>query len=131
MELVTMGEAAQRMGVSVDTVRRRLHRGELAGRLQPTLQSFTWLIEVPERFGSGLTSKAGAAGPAFASASTPAGVALPAGGVRALRALMDVLMHESDSRDRPLESKDCQTERVHVLLQQTLNVPSPPGRHRT
>ena len=127
MELVTMVEAAQRMGVSVDTVRRRLHRSELAGRLQPTLQGFIWLIEVPERSGSGLTSEAEAAGPAFAPASTPAGVALPAGGVRALRRLMYALMHENNARDRPLESKDYQSERMHVLLQQVLNVPSPPG----
>ena len=47
MDLVTMGEAAQRLGVSVDTIRRRLRRGELEGQHQPTPQGFIWLIEMP------------------------------------------------------------------------------------
>jgi hypothetical protein len=142
MELVTMGEAAHRIGVSVDTVRRRLRRGELQGRHQPTPQGFIWLIEIPEQSGLGMASEAGmggrgsapadaAAGPAITSASTPADVAPSAGDVRTLRELMVVLRQEIDARDRQLETKDRQIEQLHVLLQQTQYVSSPLGQDRT
>ena len=124
MELVTMGEAARRIGVSVDTVRRRFRRGELSAQLQRTPQGFIWLIEITERFGPGMTLDVGAAGPAFASASTPADVALPAGRVRALRGMIEVLMHETDTGNRQRESKDRQIDRLRVLLRQTRHVPS-------
>ena len=131
MKLVTMGEAACRMGISVDTVRRRLNRGELSGRLQRTPRGFIWLIDIPGPNRPGMTSEASAAGPASVSASNPAGGALPAGGVQALRELLDVLRHEIDANDRTHESKGRQVEMLHVLLQQTLSGPSPPGQHRT
>ena len=48
MEMVSLPEAAQRLGVSVDTVKRRLRRGELKGRQDPRPQGYTWLIEMPD-----------------------------------------------------------------------------------
>ena len=52
MELVTMTEAARRLDVTVETVKRRLRRGELQGQKQPRPQGFTWLIEMPEDTGA-------------------------------------------------------------------------------
>lgn len=46
-EWVSISEAAARHGVSADTIRRRLKRGELTGRKETTAQGFTWAIEVP------------------------------------------------------------------------------------
>jgi len=46
-EWVSIKEAAERLGISADTVRRRLKRGELAGRHEPTAQGFTWAVELP------------------------------------------------------------------------------------
>ncbi len=131
MELVTLSDAARRMGVSEDTVRQRLRRGELSGRLQRTPQGFIWLIDAPGGFGPGMNSEANTAGPLFKSANNPAGGALPAGGVHALRELLDVLRHEFDAKDRTQETKNRRAEMLHVHLQQTLHGPSPPGRHRT
>jgi len=51
-ELVPMTEAARRLGVSVDTVKRRLKRGDLTGEQLPTPQGFTWLIAMPIGSGS-------------------------------------------------------------------------------
>ena len=48
MELVALPEAAQRLGVSVDTVKRKLRRGELRGQRVPRPQGYTWLIELPD-----------------------------------------------------------------------------------
>ena len=44
---VSIKDAAERLGASADTIRRRRERGELAGRKQPTAQGYVWEIEVP------------------------------------------------------------------------------------
>jgi len=46
-EWVSIKAAAEWLGVSPDTVRRRLKRGELPGRHERTAQGFVWQIEVP------------------------------------------------------------------------------------
>lgn len=46
-EWVSIKAAGERYGVSVDTIRRRLKRGELAGRKEATAQGFAWVVEVP------------------------------------------------------------------------------------
>lgn len=43
-----MAQAAAQMGVSVDTVRRRLKAGTLRGRITPTKHGPTWLVEAPD-----------------------------------------------------------------------------------
>ncbi len=141
MELVTMGEAAHYMGISVDTVRRRLRRGELLGHYQPTPQGIIWWVEIPERLGPAFAPESGSGsrlsvradtftGPAFALAGTSAGVAVTASGIGALRGLMKVLKHETDTKDRLLEAQDRQIKRLNALLQQTIYAPLPPGRNR-
>jgi hypothetical protein len=47
-ERVPIRDAAQRLGISTDTVRRRLKSGELNGERQETPQGFIWLVELPE-----------------------------------------------------------------------------------
>ncbi len=46
-EMVPIREAALRLGVSPDTVRRRMKAGELRGEKQPTPQGFVWHVELP------------------------------------------------------------------------------------
>lgn len=46
---VSIKEAAERLGVSVDTVRRRLKAGELAGTQEPHGKSgYRWLVQLPD-----------------------------------------------------------------------------------
>jgi hypothetical protein len=52
-----MEEAARQLGVSVATIRRRLHSGELQGFQEPTSQGFKWLVEVPELTAADTSSK--------------------------------------------------------------------------
>lgn len=47
-ESVTIKEAAARLGISADTVRRRLKRGELTGEKEETPQGYVWRIQLPE-----------------------------------------------------------------------------------
>jgi len=49
MESVPIKEAAERLGVSADTIKRRMKAGELVGHQKPTAQGFVWLVEVPAR----------------------------------------------------------------------------------
>jgi len=44
----TLAEVAEAYGVSVDTIRRRMKRGELEARRQQTPQGFKWLAAMPE-----------------------------------------------------------------------------------
>ena len=42
----SVSDAAQAFGVSVDTIRRRMKRGELDTRREQTPQGFRWLIRL-------------------------------------------------------------------------------------
>ena len=44
----TLAEVADAYGVSVDTIRRRMKRGELETRRHQTPQGFKWLAVLPE-----------------------------------------------------------------------------------
>jgi len=46
VEKVSVGEAARRLGVSTDTIRRRIGKGELLAHREPTPQGFRWEIEL-------------------------------------------------------------------------------------
>ena len=46
-EHVTIREAAERLGVSPDTIRRRITRGQLQAVKEPRPQGFVWMVELP------------------------------------------------------------------------------------
>jgi hypothetical protein len=134
---VSMAEAAQLLGLSIDTVRRRLHRGELQGRQEPTAQGFRWWVEVPDKvdpghkFGTATQSQNGShsdATPEDASNATSdeSGATLAGPGeLQALREVIEVLQAQVKAqqeqlavKDHHLEAKDRQIEQLHVLLQQ-------------
>jgi hypothetical protein len=46
-ERVPIKEAAERLGVSADTIKRRMKAGELVGQKKPTAQGYIWLVDVP------------------------------------------------------------------------------------
>ncbi len=48
MPFVTVPEAATRLGIAPQTVKRRLKRGKLRGRQESTPQGFVWLVDVPD-----------------------------------------------------------------------------------
>jgi hypothetical protein len=69
IERVSIKEAAERLGVSQDTIRRRLKSGELAGEREKTPQGFVWCVELPQ----GPSNVDAAAGEPTATASAPLG----------------------------------------------------------
>ena len=48
MATVTIQEAAQHLGVSQDTVRRRIRKEELQATQTPTPQGFRWVVELED-----------------------------------------------------------------------------------
>lgn len=48
MASLTVQDAARAMGISSDTVRRRIRSGMLAAERQPTPQGYQWLVDVRE-----------------------------------------------------------------------------------
>ncbi len=45
---VPITEAAQRLGVSVDTIRRRIRAGEMLAQRELRPQGYRWLVKLPE-----------------------------------------------------------------------------------
>ena len=119
MELVTMTEAARRLDVTVETVKRRLRRGELQGQKQARPQGFTWLIEMPEDTGDRDST----------SSVTPSDTPTSNAEVHRLEDMISLLQKELDITREELEhqrsvyqselvSKNKQIEQLHILLQQ-------------
>jgi hypothetical protein len=112
-----MEEAARRLGVSVATIRRRLHSGELPGFQEPTSQGFKWLVEVPElaigapsKPNSQTNSKGVSDSVSDLDGDTP-GASTTNGEVAALKETIAVLREELEARRREVQE-------LHVLLQQ-------------
>ena len=118
MVLVDKAQAARRLGVSVDTVERRLKRGDLQGQQEARGNGWRWLIEVPE--------------PAPATngdtpAVAPAEVVLVAtlqGQVANLQEQLRVMNQALSSRDNLV------SELTVVIRQQQTMLPAPEARRR-
>jgi hypothetical protein len=112
-------EAATHLGVSPDTIRRRIRNGELQARREPTPQGYVWRVELPEE-------------------ESTEEAALEATNSTAWRELVDVLKDEVAllreqlaAHQEELASKNKQIEQLHVLLQQTQAVLPAPRDHRS
>jgi len=46
VDKMSIGEAARRLGVSTDTIRRRIGKGELLAHREPTPQGYRWEVEL-------------------------------------------------------------------------------------
>jgi predicted RNase H-like nuclease (RuvC/YqgF family) len=130
MVWVPKEEAARLLGVSIDTVERKLKRRELNGKQDPRPRGWRWLVEIPQDVATAETSAAPATNPANAPADACAN------GPEALRELVDTVKDEVaqlrqqlqcqaesyqqqlEAKDQQLEAKDKQIEQLHVLLQQ-------------
>ncbi len=105
MERVSILEAARRLGVTQETIRRRIRKGELAAYQEPRPQGYVWFVDVPEEE---LPSEE----PPYADFKEKANE------TELLREMMELLREELKTKDRQLESKDQQIKELHVLLQQ-------------
>ena len=117
---ISIQEAATRLGVSVETIRRRVHKGVVKARQVPTPQGFVWMVELPSEDSQRET---------------------PFGEPEQLHELVAVLKAQLEKKDHQLEiqaaahqdqleAKDRQIEQLHVLLQQAqAALPAPKEDH--
>lgn len=117
MNGVSIQEAAQRMGVAQDTVRRRIRRGEIQAHQEPTHQGFRWIVDDLEENAQTepMPSQEQEIG------DTHAGV------FQSLRELVDTLQAQVLSQGEELEARRREVQELHVLLQQTQAALPPAG----
>lgn len=102
MEKVSVGDAARRLGVSTDTIRRRIGKGELTAHQKPTPQGYRWEVEleVGDQPVNGHDSN--------------------------LEALVTVLNAQVQAQAQELEARRREVQELHVLLQTTQAALAPP-----
>jgi predicted ArsR family transcriptional regulator len=114
--LFTIKEAADRLGLSENTVRRRLHAGLLKG-YQEDPPYGRWLVELSDEDIEG-------AARATSDGVTP----------ELVEALRDTIRRQDETLEqfsRQLESKDQQIKELHVLLQQAQAALPAPNENRS
>jgi hypothetical protein len=114
MPETTIAEASARLGISPDTVRRRIGRGELAARKVPPAHGESYLVELPEE------AVPCAKSPAADAPDTRTTAAVQ--GVEAdLRKTRAILETELAARTREIRE-------LHILLPQAQSLALPAGR---
>ena len=110
MATVTIQEAAQHLGVSQDTVRRRIRKEELQARQTPTPQGLRWVAELEDLEEDAQAAPTAPHRPDIGSAQVEDG--------QDLRELVDVLRSQLQSQEEELVARRREVQELHVLLQQ-------------
>ena len=105
MAVVSIPEAARRLGVSQDTIRRRIRGGQLQAGQKPTPQGFRWAVDLGEA----------------AQAEPPPSHGQDIGGARegeglAFRELVATLQAQVEAQRGDLEARRREVLELHALL---------------
>lgn len=127
-ERVPIKEAAERLGVSADTIRRRMKKGELIGEKEPTPQGYEWRILLPVETAETVAT------PLERATETVGGVvgdvveiAQLRERVAGLERLSDELQNERDAwRDQAARAEEAARE-LRILLRQAQTLALPPS----
>jgi hypothetical protein len=109
MPLMTVGEAADRLKVSTQTIKRRLKNGTLKGEQRDTPQGYIWLVDISEAEADTSILNEDISDDTLAAISRE---------MQRLEQMVEILQRELEHRDGQLEAKDKQIGQLHVLLQQ-------------
>jgi hypothetical protein len=121
MSLVTVGEAADWLKVSTQTIKRRLKNGTLKGEQKDTPQGYIWLVDISEAEVDTPILNEDISGDTLAAISRE---------MQRLEQMVEILQKELEHRDGQLEVKDKQIEQLHILLQQAqATLPAPRENH--
>jgi hypothetical protein len=113
VELLSIGQAVTRLGVSEVTIRRRLRKGELKGQKRETPQGYVWLIELPDDVSEDKKNGSDGEGESLSEL-----VAALRSQVEGQQELVDSLQAQVKVQQEELIAKNKQIEQLHVLLQQ-------------
>ncbi len=126
-EWLPMDEAADRLGVSVDTVKRRRKAGQLRGQHEQTPSGYRWLVEVPARARAGAASESNTAdAPGHAPADALELATLRAE-VAGLREVLSQVAAERDRAYRRIEVLERLAERAQLLQERAQPAQLPSG----
>jgi len=110
---LTIKEAADHLGVSQDTIRRRIRNGLLTAHQEHRPQGYIWAVELPE----------------VEVPETTAGMVDGAElALAAMEARIASMETQLSSKDVQLAAKDNQIDQLHHLLAQTALNPAPAHR---
>jgi hypothetical protein len=115
VELVSIGQAVTRLGVSEVTIRRRLRKGELNGHKRQTPQGYVWMVELPDDVSEDSKNKNGSNEEGESLSEL---VAALRSQVEGQQELVDSLQAQVKAQQEELTAKNKQIEQLHVLLQQ-------------
>jgi hypothetical protein len=113
MGLVSVIEAARSLGVSEETVKRRIRRGELNGQQQPRPQGFVWMVDIPEEV---LDSTGQHDTTTTHDDDTDHNTS--SGEIRRLEEMVKLLRQQLSVYQEEVESRRREVQELHVLLQQ-------------
>ena len=113
MGLVSVSEAARSLGVSEETVKRRIRRGELNGQQQPRPQGYAWMVDIPEEV---LASTAQHDTTTTHDDDTDHNTS--SGEIRRLEEMVQLLRQQLNVYQEEVESRRREVQELHVLLQQ-------------
>ena len=128
MEQVVIAEAAKRLGVAQDTIRRRIRNGGLVAHQETRPQGYIWLVELPEDNSTGDVEAEviGRNSETAEDGSWPLLDALNCQ-VEGQQRLIESLESQILTYQQELGAKNEQIRELHVLLQQSQPV-LPPAR---
>jgi len=116
---VTITEAAQLLGISSATVKRRLKTGELNGRQASRPQGFLWMVEIDQDH-STTPPTTGSRDHSSNGNSTGA----------ELESLVAVLQAQVTSQAEELDARRREVQELHILLQSAQSALPPPHNQR-
>lgn len=119
--LVPIAEAARRLGVSPDTIKRRIRAGELVAVREPRPQGFRWVVQLDDGVAAGVqTDSMHPSAPVDATA-----LAVAQAEVRRLEETVAILRHELDSRRNEAAALQMLLRETRALLPAAGSEPAP------
>jgi hypothetical protein len=120
---VSVFEAAQCLGISPDTVRRRIGNGVLKARKAANGQNFTWRVELPDDLVASCLRSQEEPHHAQEKRREESVQDL----LDSQAALISTLQAQVQAQLQQLEAKDKQIQELHVLLREARELPAPRG----
>jgi hypothetical protein len=119
MAKVSIAEAGHRLGISQDTVRKRLRLGELTGTQVRAPGGFRWMVELPDDVPRVETKKNGNKEAEDREDQSLAElVAALSARVEGQQELIEALQSQIQTQKGQLEARGREVQELHVLLQQ-------------
>ena len=116
---VSMKQAGLMLGLSEDTVRRKIRAGDLVARQEQTVRGFKWLVEVPgEAVATPATPDAGVGARAESDSAT-ARIQVLEEKVSNLQELVAELRSDKAWFKAQMAVREREIEQLHILLQRS------------